>query len=143
MARRKFRDVALPGSIQSCNSMTTSGNSFSQADPSGSLKTCSSLPSISILQRKGAQSLASRLPRLAWKYEGIAYRLGLLNAGVVIELMYLVATDMKLAPCANGSGDSRPFETATGLDHALAVLTAWGVFRPDRHPKRGPPHEHR
>ena len=60
--------------------------------------------------------LASRLPRLAWKYEGIAYRLALLNAGVVIELMYLVATDMRLAPCANGSGDSRPFETATGLD---------------------------
>ena len=24
-------------------------------------------------------------------------------------------------------------ETAIGLDHALAVLTAWGVFRPDRH----------
>lgn len=60
--------------------------------------------------------LASRLPRLAWKYEGIAYRLALLNAGVVIELMYLVATDMRLAPCANGSGDSRLFEIATGLD---------------------------
>ena len=24
-------------------------------------------------------------------------------------------------------------ETAIGLDHALAILTAWGVFRPDRH----------
>jgi SagB-type dehydrogenase family enzyme len=60
--------------------------------------------------------IAARLPRLAWKYEGMAYRLSLLNAGVVFELMYLVATDMKLAPCANGSGDSRLLQEATGLD---------------------------
>ena len=60
--------------------------------------------------------VSSRLPRLAWKYERMAYRASLLHAGVVIELMYLVATDMKLAPCANGSGDSRLFEQATGLN---------------------------
>jgi SagB-type dehydrogenase family enzyme len=60
--------------------------------------------------------VSSRLPRLAWKYERMAYRATLLHAGVVIELMYLVATDMKLASCANGSGDSRLFEAATGLD---------------------------
>jgi SagB-type dehydrogenase family enzyme len=60
--------------------------------------------------------VSSRLPRLAWKYERMAYRASLLHAGVAIELMYLVATDMKLACCANGSGDSRLFETATGLD---------------------------
>ena len=60
--------------------------------------------------------LASRLPRLAWKYQGMAYRASLMNAGVVFELMYLVATDMNLAPCANGSGDSRLLEEATGID---------------------------
>ena len=60
--------------------------------------------------------VSSRLPRLAWKYERMAYRASLLHAGVIIELMYLVATDMNLAPCANGSGDSRLFEQATGLD---------------------------
>ncbi len=60
--------------------------------------------------------VSSRLPRLAWKYERMAYRASLLHAGVAIELMYLVATDMTLAGCANGSGDSRLFEAATGLD---------------------------
>jgi SagB-type dehydrogenase family enzyme len=60
--------------------------------------------------------VSSRLPRLAWKYERMAYRASLLHAGVAIELMYLVATDMNLAGCANGSGDSRLFEAATGLD---------------------------
>jgi SagB-type dehydrogenase family enzyme len=60
--------------------------------------------------------LTSRLPRFAWKYEGIAYRLTLLNVGVIVQTMYLVATDMGLAACATGTGDSRLFATATGLD---------------------------
>jgi SagB-type dehydrogenase family enzyme len=60
--------------------------------------------------------ITSRLSRLAWKYEGMAYRASLMNAGVVFELMYLVATDMGLAPCANGTGDSRLLEEAAGLD---------------------------
>ena len=60
--------------------------------------------------------LACRLPRFAWKYQGMAYRLILMNAGVVIQTMYLVATDMGLAGCANGSGDSRLFAEITGLD---------------------------
>jgi SagB-type dehydrogenase family enzyme len=60
--------------------------------------------------------IASRLPRLAWKYQGMAYRASLMNAGVVFNLMYLVAIDMGLAPCANGTGDSRQLEEATGLD---------------------------
>jgi oxazoline/thiazoline dehydrogenase len=60
--------------------------------------------------------IASRLPRLAWKYQGMAYRATLMNAGVVFNLMYLVAIDMGLAPCANGTGDSRQLEEATGLD---------------------------
>ena len=54
--------------------------------------------------------ISSRLPRVAWKYDGVAYRLSLLNVGVIFELMYLVATDMGLAPCANGSGNSRPLQ---------------------------------
>jgi SagB-type dehydrogenase family enzyme len=60
--------------------------------------------------------IASRLPRLAWKYQGMAYRATLMNASVVFNLMYLVAIDMGLAPCANGTGDSRQLEEATGLD---------------------------
>lgn len=60
--------------------------------------------------------ITSRLPRLAWKYEGMAYRASLMNAGVVFQTMYLVATDMGLAPCGNGTGDSRILAEAVGLD---------------------------
>ena len=60
--------------------------------------------------------LACRLPRFAWKYQSMAYRLILMNAGVVIQTMYLVATDMGIAGCANGSGNSRLFAQITGLD---------------------------
>lgn len=60
--------------------------------------------------------LTSRLPRFAWKYQSMAYRLILMNAGVVIQTMYLVATDMALAGCANGSGNSQAFAEITGLD---------------------------
>ena len=59
--------------------------------------------------------LATRLPRLAWKYQGIAYRISLLNAGVAIEAMQLAAADIGLACCAIGTGELRPFEQATGL----------------------------
>jgi SagB-type dehydrogenase family enzyme len=60
--------------------------------------------------------ISSRLPRVAWKYDAVAYRLSLLNVGVVFELMYLVATDMGLAPCANGSGNSQPLQAVLGGD---------------------------
>ena len=60
--------------------------------------------------------LASRFPRFAWKYQAMAYRLTVMNAGVIIQTMYLVATDMGIAGCANGSGNSALFAAATGLD---------------------------
>lgn len=60
--------------------------------------------------------LASRMPRIAWKYEGIAYRLSLLNAGAILQALYLLATEMGLACSALGGGDSSVFAAATGLD---------------------------
>ena len=61
-------------------------------------------------------TLASRFPRLAWKYSGIAYALTLKNVGALFQTMYLVATAMSLAPCALGCGDSRLFAEAAGTD---------------------------
>lgn len=58
--------------------------------------------------------LASRLPRLAWKYEAIAYKTSLMNAGVVIQSLYLVCTDLGLNGCAVGSGRPDLFSAATG-----------------------------
>jgi len=74
--------------------------------------------------------LAARLPRLGWKYEGIAYRVALMNAGVAIDALYLVATDLGLSPCAVGTGNSALFEQATGLspwaETAIAEFTING-----------------
>jgi len=61
-------------------------------------------------------TIAARLPRLAWKYEGMAYRIILLNAGAALQTMYLVATAMGLAPCAVGNGDPGLFRALTGID---------------------------
>ncbi|MGH6896612.1 MAG: SagB family peptide dehydrogenase [Geminicoccaceae bacterium] len=57
--------------------------------------------------------LASRLPRLAWKYEANAYKLSLLNAGVVLQSLYLVCTELGLNGAAVDSGRSELFATAT------------------------------
>lgn len=54
-----------------------------------------------------------RLPPLSWRYSGMAYRLGLLDAGVAIHAMYLQATELGLGGCALGTVDPRPFEAAT------------------------------
>jgi SagB-type dehydrogenase family enzyme len=61
--------------------------------------------------------LAARFPRLAWKYESIAYALTLKHVGVVYQTMYLVATAMGLAPCAVGGGDADLFARAAGTDY--------------------------
>jgi SagB-type dehydrogenase family enzyme len=63
--------------------------------------------------------LAARFGRMTWKYEGLAYRLILLDAGIAMQTMYLVATAMGLGPCALGNGDSALFARATGLDPFL------------------------
>lgn len=61
--------------------------------------------------------LASRFPRLAWKYASLAYALTLKHVGVVYQTMYLAATAMGLAPCALGGGDSDLFARAAGVDY--------------------------
>jgi len=61
--------------------------------------------------------LAARVPRVAWKYESIAYALILKHVGVVYQTMYLVATAMGLAACAVGGGDADLFARATGCKY--------------------------
>jgi SagB-type dehydrogenase family enzyme len=61
--------------------------------------------------------LAARFPRVAWKYESIAYALTLKHVGVVFQTMYLAATAMGVAPCAVGGGDADLFARAVGTDY--------------------------
>jgi len=70
--------------------------------------------------------IAARFPRIAWKYESIAYSLTLKNVGVLYQTMYLVATAMNLAPCGIGVGDSDRFARAAGTDYYAE--TAVGEF---------------
>lgn len=53
---------------------------------------------------------------MAPKYGVIAYRLGLLHAGVLAQTLYLLAEDLGLAACALGLGDHGHFARATGVD---------------------------
>jgi SagB-type dehydrogenase family enzyme len=61
--------------------------------------------------------LTARFPRIAWKYESIAYALTLKHVGVLYQTMYLTATAMGLAPCAVGGGDADLFARAAGTDY--------------------------
>jgi len=60
--------------------------------------------------------VTARCARVSWKYEGIAYSLILKNVGVLFQTMYLVATAMRMKPCAIGAGNARLFEQATGIE---------------------------
>lgn len=59
--------------------------------------------------------IATRHPRVAYKYRDFAYRLSLLGVGAVLQNFYLVATDLGLNGCAVGSGRPELFAKATGL----------------------------
>ena len=61
--------------------------------------------------------IATRLPRVGWKYASIAYALTLKHVGVLYQTMYLVATAMNLAPCAIGCGNSDLFARSAGTNY--------------------------
>ncbi len=58
--------------------------------------------------------MTARFQRVNWKYESMAYATILKDVGVLYQSMYLVATAMRLAPCAVGSGDPHPLGDITG-----------------------------
>lgn len=60
--------------------------------------------------------ITARFGRVAWKYEGMAYATILKDVGVLIEAMYLVATAMRLAPCAVGAGSTATAERILNLE---------------------------
>jgi SagB-type dehydrogenase family enzyme len=57
-----------------------------------------------------------RFLRISWKYQAIAYATILKEVGALFQTFYLVATAMKLAPCAVGAGDINVFSEASGLN---------------------------
>ncbi len=63
--------------------------------------------------------ITARFGRLFRKYRSLAYALVLKHVGVLYQNLYLVATNMGLAPCSLGAGDSDRFAQATGLDYVV------------------------
>ncbi|MGB7427759.1 MAG: PatA/PatG family cyanobactin maturation protease [Microcoleaceae cyanobacterium] len=61
--------------------------------------------------------ITARFGRLFRKYRSLAYALVLKHVGVLYQNLYLVATNMNLAPCSLGVGDSDRFASATGLNY--------------------------
>ena len=61
-------------------------------------------------------TIAARFDRVAWKYSSIAYSLILKDTGVLMQTLYLMATDLGLGGCAIGSNHIELFAKLTGLE---------------------------
>ena len=61
-------------------------------------------------------TMAARFDRISWKYRSIAYSLVLKDVGVLIQTLYLMATDMGLGGCAVGSNNIDLFARMTGIE---------------------------
>ncbi|QNI54593.1 sagB-type dehydrogenase domain protein [Synechococcus sp. BIOS-E4-1] len=68
-----------------------------------------SLPAVFII-------LVSRLERLSWKYERMAYHVTLKNTGVILGFMSQVASLLNLYGCPMGNSDSFRFSQIIGED---------------------------
>jgi SagB-type dehydrogenase family enzyme len=122
-------ELELYAVIQACDNL---GPGLYHYDPAGHrlIRLCGRTAEVTALLRDAAEStgapeeslqvlliLAARFPRIAWKYESIAYALTLKHVGVLYQTMYLTATAMGLAPCAIGGGDADLFARAAGTDY--------------------------
>jgi SagB-type dehydrogenase family enzyme len=61
-------------------------------------------------------TIAARFNRLSWKYSAIAYSLILRDVGVLLQTLYLTATDMGLGGCAVGTSNIDLFAKMTGVE---------------------------
>jgi SagB-type dehydrogenase family enzyme len=61
-------------------------------------------------------TIAARFGRISWKYSSIAYALILKDTGVLIQTLYLMATDMGLGGCAIGTTNIDLFAKMTGVE---------------------------
>ena len=60
-------------------------------------------------------TITARFGRVAWKYSSLAYSLILKDVGVLMQTLYLMATDMGLGGCAIGSTNIDVFEKMAGI----------------------------
>jgi oxazoline/thiazoline dehydrogenase len=133
-----LHELELYAAIEACDPLPAGLYHY---DPAGHrlIRLRGRTPEVAALLRDAAEStgasvdtlqvlliLAARFPRIAWKYESIAYALTLKHVGVLYQTMYLTATAMGLAPCAIGGGDADLFARAAGTDYCAE--TSVGEF---------------
>jgi SagB-type dehydrogenase family enzyme len=76
-------------------------------------------------------TITARFGRVSWKYSAIAYALILKDAGVLMQTLYLMATDMGLGGCAIGSHNIDLFAKMTGLAfHIESPVGQFALGRP-------------
>jgi SagB-type dehydrogenase family enzyme len=61
-------------------------------------------------------TIAARFDRISWKYSSIAYSLILKDVGVLLQTLYMMATDMGLGGCAIGTSNIDLFAKMTGIE---------------------------
>jgi SagB-type dehydrogenase family enzyme len=61
-------------------------------------------------------TIAARFGRISWKYSSIAYSLILKDVGVLMQTLYLIASDMRLGGCAIGITNIDLFAKMTGIE---------------------------
>jgi SagB-type dehydrogenase family enzyme len=61
-------------------------------------------------------TIAARFSRVSWKYSSVAYSLILKDVGVLLQTLYLMATDMGLGGCAIGTNNIDLFAKMTGIE---------------------------
>jgi SagB-type dehydrogenase family enzyme len=61
-------------------------------------------------------TIAARFGRVSWKYSSIAYALILKDTGVLMQALYMMATDMGLGGCAIGTTNIDLFAKMTKLE---------------------------
>src|SRR6185437_6892007 len=76
-------------------------------------------------------TIAARFGRVAWKYSAIAYSLILKDVGVLLQTLYLTATDLGLGGCAIGTGNIDLFARMTGQPfHVEGPVGQFALGRP-------------
>jgi len=75
--------------------------------------------------------IAARFGRVSWKYSSIAYALILKDAGVLTEVLHLMASGMDLGGCAIGIANIDSFEKITGIEfHVEGLIGQFALDRP-------------
>jgi SagB-type dehydrogenase family enzyme len=80
-------------------------------------------------------TIAARFGRVSWKYSALAYELILKDVGVLMQTLYLTATDTGLGACAIGTANIDLFAKMTGIEfHVEGAVGQFAIGRAAQSP---------